>query len=70
MLVYNSFAVPFFELKSPHLLIVQAIWPYSDYFYLATEDNFKEFISFLQEHHVDLTHVEVVTFSSGLHFAL
>ncbi|PQQ21996.1 hypothetical protein Pyn_16510 [Prunus yedoensis var. nudiflora] len=41
------------------MLVDTAIWPYSDYYYLATEDNFKEFISFLQEHHVDLTHVEM-----------
>lgn len=37
--------------------ILEAIWPYSGH-YLPTEDNFKEFISFLEEHHVDLTNVK------------
>lgn len=40
--------------------IWQAIWPYSGH-YLPTEDNFKEFIGFLEEHHVDLTNVKVIT---------
>lgn len=38
--------------------ILKAIWPYSGH-YLPTEDNFKEFISFLEEHHVDMTDVEI-----------
>lgn len=37
--------------------ILEAIWPYSGH-YLPTEDNFKEFISFLEEHHVDLANVK------------
>ncbi|EXB66846.1 hypothetical protein L484_019483 [Morus notabilis] len=37
--------------------VLEAIWPYSGH-YLPTEDNFKEFISFLQEHQVDLTNVK------------
>ncbi|XP_059657023.1 IQ domain-containing protein IQM1-like [Cornus florida] len=37
--------------------ILEAIWPYSGH-YLPTEDNFKEFISFLEEYHVDLTNVK------------
>ncbi|GFZ08516.1 calmodulin-binding family protein [Actinidia rufa] len=37
--------------------ILEAIWPYSGH-YLPTEDNFKEFISFLEEHRVDLTDVK------------
>ncbi|XP_037496035.1 IQ domain-containing protein IQM1 [Jatropha curcas] len=37
--------------------ILQAIWPYSGH-YLPTEDNFKEFISFLEEHNVDLANVK------------
>ncbi|KAI9192850.1 hypothetical protein LWI28_028459 [Acer negundo] len=37
--------------------LLQAIWPYSGH-YLPTEDNFKEFISFLEEHNVDLTNVK------------
>lgn len=36
---------------------LEAIWPYSGH-YLPTEDNFKEFIGFLEEHHVDLTNVK------------
>lgn len=32
--------------------ILEAIWPYSGQ-YLPTEDNFKEFINFLEEHHVE-----------------
>ncbi|CAH8377914.1 unnamed protein product [Eruca vesicaria subsp. sativa] len=37
--------------------ILEAIWPYSGH-YLPTEENFKEFISFLEEHNVDLTNVK------------
>ncbi|EEF46088.1 IQ domain-containing protein IQM1 [Ricinus communis] len=37
--------------------VVEAIWPYSGH-YLPTEDNFKEFISFLEEHNVDLANVK------------
>ncbi|KAL6985545.1 hypothetical protein U1Q18_018921 [Sarracenia purpurea var. burkii] len=37
--------------------ILEAIWPYSGH-YLPTEENFKEFISFLEENHVDLTNVK------------
>ncbi|XP_055820407.1 IQ domain-containing protein IQM4-like [Solanum dulcamara] len=37
--------------------ILEAIWPYSGH-YLPTEDNFKEFINFLEEHHVDLANVK------------
>ncbi|XP_026449296.1 IQ domain-containing protein IQM1-like [Papaver somniferum] len=37
--------------------VLEAIWPYSGH-YLPTEENFKEFISFLEEHHVDLTNVK------------
>ncbi|KAF3447547.1 hypothetical protein FNV43_RR12733 [Rhamnella rubrinervis] len=40
-----------------HQGVLQAIWPYSGH-YLPTEDNFKEFISFLEDHHVDLTTVK------------
>jgi hypothetical protein len=38
--------------------ILKAIWPYSGH-YLPTEENFKEFISFLEENSVDLTNVKV-----------
>ncbi|CAN6819332.1 unnamed protein product [Brassica oleracea] len=37
--------------------ILEAIWPYSGH-YLPTEENFKEFISFLEEHNVVLTNVK------------
>ncbi|KAF8049329.1 hypothetical protein N665_2235s0002 [Sinapis alba] len=37
--------------------ILEAIWPYSGH-YLPTEENFKEFITFLEEHNVDLTNVK------------
>lgn len=40
--------------------ILEAIWPYSGH-YLPTEDNFKEFISFLEEHHVELSNVKRYT---------
>ncbi|XP_074568121.1 IQ domain-containing protein IQM1-like [Curcuma longa] len=37
--------------------VLKAIWPYSGH-YLPTEENFKEFIIFLQENDVDLTNVK------------
>ncbi|KAG6428597.1 hypothetical protein SASPL_112849 [Salvia splendens] len=37
--------------------ILEAIWPYSGH-YLPTEENFREFISFLEEHSVDLSDVK------------
>lgn len=40
--------------------VLEAIWPYSGH-YLPTEDNFKEFISFLEENNVDLTNVKRCT---------
>ncbi|CAA2933809.1 Hypothetical predicted protein [Olea europaea subsp. europaea] len=40
-----------------HNGILEAIWPYSGH-YLPTEDNFKEFIMFLEENKVDLTNVK------------
>ncbi|KAL6344571.1 hypothetical protein AAG906_002476 [Vitis piasezkii] len=39
--------------------ILEAIWPYSGH-YLPSEENFKEFITFLEEHNVDLTNVKVL----------
>lgn len=36
---------------------LEAIWPYSGH-YLPTEENFLEFISFLEENHVNLTNVK------------
>ncbi|KAK4257799.1 hypothetical protein QN277_007337 [Acacia crassicarpa] len=40
-----------------HQGVLEAIWPYSGH-YLPTEENFKEFISFLAEHNVDLSTVK------------
>ncbi|KAE8717071.1 Homogentisate prenyltransferase isoform 1 [Hibiscus syriacus] len=37
--------------------VLKAIWPHSGH-YLPTEENFQEFLSFLQEHNVDLTDVK------------
>ncbi|KHN32702.1 Protein IQ-DOMAIN 1 [Glycine soja] len=37
--------------------VLHAIWPYSGH-YRPTEKNFKEFISFLEEHKVDMTNVK------------
>ncbi|KAK1265475.1 hypothetical protein QJS04_geneDACA010479 [Acorus gramineus] len=37
--------------------VLKAIWPYSGH-YLPTEENFKEFVSFLEEHKVDMTNVK------------
>ncbi|KAI3447153.1 hypothetical protein Pfo_003818 [Paulownia fortunei] len=37
--------------------VLEAIWPYSGH-YLPTEENFKEFITFLEEHSVDLANVQ------------
>lgn len=39
--------------------LAQAIWPYSGH-YLPTEENFREFITFLEEHAVDLANVKVM----------
>lgn len=40
---------------------LKAIWPYSGH-YLPTEDNFKEFINFLEDQHVDLTNAKRCSF--------
>ncbi|KAL6974559.1 hypothetical protein U1Q18_028744 [Sarracenia purpurea var. burkii] len=40
-----------------HAGVLEAIWPYSGHYH-PTEENFQEFISFLEEHHVDLTNVK------------
>lgn len=37
--------------------VLEAIWPYSGH-YLPTEENFQEFIAFLEEHSVDLANVK------------
>ncbi|XP_022744337.1 IQ domain-containing protein IQM6-like [Durio zibethinus] len=37
--------------------VLKAVWPHSGH-YLPTEENFQEFVSFLQEHNVDLTNVK------------
>ncbi|CAA6666134.1 unnamed protein product [Spirodela intermedia] len=38
--------------------VLKAIWPYSGH-YLPTEENFKEFLSFLADNNVDLTNVKM-----------
>nr|POF01670.1 iq domain-containing protein iqm1 [Quercus suber] len=40
-----------------HNGVLEAIWPYSGHYH-PTEENFLEFISFLEEHHVNLTNVK------------
>ncbi|CAA3026475.1 Hypothetical predicted protein [Olea europaea subsp. europaea] len=40
-----------------HNGVLEAIWPYSGHYH-PTEENFKEFISFLEEHCVDLVNVK------------
>lgn len=40
------------------LIPFQAIWPYSGHYH-PTEENFREFISFLEENHMDLSNVKV-----------
>ncbi|KAJ8568722.1 hypothetical protein K7X08_030944 [Anisodus acutangulus] len=40
-----------------HAGILEAIWPYSGHYH-PTEENFREFISFLEKHNVDLTNVK------------
>ncbi|KAK7388212.1 hypothetical protein VNO78_23021 [Psophocarpus tetragonolobus] len=40
-----------------HQGALEAIWPYSGHYH-PTEENFKEFVSFLEEHNVDLTNVK------------
>ncbi|KAJ6699019.1 IQ DOMAIN-CONTAINING PROTEIN IQM5 [Salix purpurea] len=40
--------------------ILEAVWPYSGHYH-PTEENFREFISFLQENHVDLTNVKLMS---------
>ncbi|KAF8034143.1 hypothetical protein BT93_C0421 [Corymbia citriodora subsp. variegata] len=37
--------------------ILEAIWPYSGHYH-PTEENFRVFMSFLEEHHVDLSNVK------------
>lgn len=46
-----------------HEGLLEAIWPYSGHYH-PTEENFREFISFLQENHVDLTNVKVPILNS------
>ncbi|KAL8498101.1 hypothetical protein ACS0TY_021434 [Phlomoides rotata] len=40
-----------------HAGVLEAIWPYSGH-YLPTEENFNEFICFLQDHSLDLSNVK------------
>ncbi|BAA97031.1 unnamed protein product [Arabidopsis thaliana] len=45
--------------------VVKAVWPYSGH-YLPTEENFREFICFLRENHVNLTNVKVIKLIKSL----
>lgn len=38
--------------------LLQAVWPHSGH-YRPTEENFRDFVSFLEENNVDLTDVKV-----------
>lgn len=49
------------------LICFQAIWPQSGHYH-PTEENFREFISFLQENHVDLTNVKVYVWHRPAYF--
>ncbi|KAF7837902.1 casein kinase 1-like protein 1 [Senna tora] len=40
-----------------HKGVLEAIWPYSGHYH-PTEENFQEFITFLEEHNVDLSNVK------------
>ncbi|KAK2395644.1 IQ domain-containing protein IQM1 [Trifolium repens] len=40
-----------------HQGVLEAIWPYSGHYH-PTEENFREFVSFLEEHNVDLSNVK------------
>lgn len=41
-----------------HVIYDQAVWPHSGH-YRPTEENFKDFVSFLEENNVDLADVKV-----------
>lgn len=63
--VYNAFQPKNVLLVSRRCVLIrtshdlwQAIWPYSGHYH-PTEENFKEFMGFLEEHQVDLTDVKV-----------
>ncbi|EYU20345.1 hypothetical protein ABFS82_01G012000 [Erythranthe guttata] len=43
-----------------HYGVLEAIWPYSGH-YLPTEDNFNEFVAFLEANNVDMTNVKRCT---------
>ncbi|KAH9604689.1 hypothetical protein KSS87_012108 [Heliosperma pusillum] len=47
--------------------ILEAIWPYSGH-YLPTEENFKEFISFLRDNSVDLKNVKKYAYNDETSF--
>ncbi|KAL9224688.1 hypothetical protein vseg_000700 [Gypsophila vaccaria] len=47
--------------------VLEAIWPYSGH-YLPTEENFKEFISFLKDNNVDLKNVKKYAYNDETSF--
>lgn len=55
---YNCHLLRTDKLTSATVIKFQAIWPYSGHYH-PTEANFREFTSFLEEHHVDLSNVKV-----------
>ncbi|GAU22948.1 hypothetical protein TSUD_326760, partial [Trifolium subterraneum] len=46
--------------------VLKAVWPHSGH-YRPTEENFKEFISFLEENNVDLSNVKMAPVNDGIH---
>ncbi|XP_074305358.1 IQ domain-containing protein IQM1-like [Silene latifolia] len=50
-----------------HAGVLEALWPYSGH-YLPTEENFKEFISFLKDNNVDLKNVKKYAYNDETSF--
>ncbi|WJX33295.1 IQ domain-containing protein iqm2 [Trifolium repens] len=46
--------------------LLKAVWPHSGH-YRPTEENFKEFVSFLEENNVDLSNVKMAPVNDGIH---
>lgn len=47
--------------------VLEAIWPYSGHYH-PTEENFKEFLSFLQDNHVDISNVKRYAYNEEASF--
>lgn len=50
-----------------HEGVLEAIWPYSGHYH-PTEENFKEFLSFLQDNHVDVSKVKRYAYNEEASF--